>query len=174
VTLPSHKDFVAIDVETASADPATICQLGIARFQAGSLAGLETYLVQPRSRFEAENTALHGLHAALVSGAPAWDEVYAHTRPGLVGKTIVSHTLFDRKAIFKACCRGRSPMFSYTHWIDSHAAAREAWPGLRSYSLRELARHFGLAHRAHDAGEDARVAGQIYLLAMEETAKATG
>jgi DNA polymerase III epsilon subunit-like protein len=65
-------------------------------------------------------------------------------------------------------------MFSYTHWIDSHAAARQAWPGLRSYSLGELARHFGLAHCAHDAGEDARVAGQIYLLAMEETFKRTG
>jgi DNA polymerase-3 subunit epsilon len=174
VPLPSQKDFVALDVETASADPASICQLGIATFQAGSLAGLETYLVRPRGRFGVDHTALHGLHAASVSGAPTWDEVYLHARPDLVGKTIVSHTLFDRKAIFKACCRGRLPMFSYTHWIDSHAAARQAWPGLRSYSLGELARHFGLAHCAHDAGEDARVAGQIYLLAMEETFKRTG
>jgi DNA polymerase III epsilon subunit-like protein len=55
--------------------------------------------------------------------------------------------------------------------MDSCAVARRVWPGLHSYSLGELARHFGLTHRAHDAGEDARVAGQIYLLAMEETSR---
>ncbi len=168
------EDFVALDVETASADLDSICQFGIARFVAGHLMSVKTHLVRPRRGFAAGNTALHGIDAAKVAKSADWDEVYAQVRRGLAGNTIVSHTLFDRKALFKACCRGRSPMFSYVRWIDSCALARRTWPALESYSLGSLANVFGLPHRAHDAGEDARVAGQIYLLALHGTAKSNG
>lgn len=171
MTRAQARDFVAVDVETASADLASICQIGIARFHKGYLVDVETHLVRPRGRFAASHAAIHGINAARVVKAPAWDEVYAHVRPGMLGKTIVSHTIFDRKAIFQACCRGKSPMFSYVRWIDSCQVARRAWPGLEGYSLGALARNAGLPHRAHDAGEDARVAGQVYLLASQEISR---
>jgi DNA polymerase-3 subunit epsilon len=164
-------EFVAIDVETASANPGSICQLGLAFFAADRLVQVESHLVRPTTAFAAANRALHGIGSELVANAPTWDEVYAAVRPGLHGKIIVSHTMFDRRSIFAACCRGRSAMFSYVCWLDSYRTARNAWPDLDGYSLSSLARQLGLSHQAHDAGEDARVAGQVYLLALQEIAR---
>ncbi len=163
-------DFVALDVETASAAIASICQLGMAFFEEGRLLTVETHLVRPR-RFAATHTAIHGIDSSVVTEADVWEEVYARVRSRVSGKVIVSHTLFDRRSIFQACCRDRVAMFSYLHWIDSCQIARQAWPELESYSLGGLARHHGIRYRAHDAGEDARVAGKVYLLALKEIAE---
>ena len=167
----TERNFVALDVETASADIGSICQLGIAHFSEGQLCHVESHLVQPRAPFAASHTALHGIGAKTVSNVPVWNEVYERVRRDLLGKVIVSHTLFDRKAIFQACCRCRSSMFSYIRWIDSCEVARRAWPDLDGYSLRTLARYLELPLRPHDAGEDARVAGQVYLLASRQIAR---
>ena len=166
-------NFVALDIETASAEIGSICQIGIAHFSGGKLSHVESHLVRPRTRFAASHTTLHGIRAETVAHAPTWDDVYVSLRPNLLGKVIVSHTLFDRKSIFRACCRGRFSMFSYVRWIDSCEAARNAWPELDKHSLGSLARHLELPYRAHDAGEDARVAGQVYLLASRQIAKRT-
>lgn len=166
-------NFVALDVETASTEIGSICQIGIAHFSAGKLSRVESHLVHPQTRFAASHTALHGIRAEMVAHASTWDDVYVSVRPDLLGKVVVSHTFFDRNSIFQACCRSRLSMFSYVRWIDSCEVARSAWPELDRHSLASLTRHLGLPHRAHDAGEDARVAGQVYLLASRQIANRT-
>jgi DNA polymerase-3 subunit epsilon len=47
--------------------------------------------------------------------------------------------------------------------------ARVAWPELPGYRLFNIADHFGIEYRAHDALEDARCAGLLVLRAVEET-----
>jgi DNA polymerase-3 subunit epsilon len=54
----------------------------------------------------------------------------------------------------------------YAKWIDTCWLARCAWPHLPNHKLPTLARSFRIAYRAHDALEDARVAGEVLALAL--------
>ena len=54
--------FNTIDVETANADPASICQIGIVRFRAGEITESLSILVNPEVRFNPSNVRLHGIN----------------------------------------------------------------------------------------------------------------
>ena len=52
--------FNVIDVETANADPSSICQVGIVRIRAGAIKEQVSFLVNPEQRFNPMNVRLHG------------------------------------------------------------------------------------------------------------------
>ena len=159
-------NFLAIDVETACADQGSICQLGVAFFMQGRCVRTESRLVNPEMEFSAFHVGLHGIHAGHVSNMPIWREVYPELRDWAREYVLVSHTFFDRIAVQRACIRYGIIMFPYAKWIDSCAAARRAWPHLPNHRLTSLAMHFGLRYKAHDAAEDAKIAGEIFLLSQ--------
>lgn len=163
-------DFLAIDVETACADPGSICQLGVAFFHSGLCTRVESRLICPEMDFLSFNSGLHGIRAEHVAGKPTWREIYPELLSWAKSVVFASHTLFDRTAMERACWRYSLEVAPIAKWIDTCALARRAWPQLANHKLSTLARHFGMVYRAHDAAEDARVAGEIYLL----TTKAQG
>jgi DNA polymerase-3 subunit epsilon len=86
----------------------------------------------------------------------------------LAGAAVASHTDFDRAALSGACLRAEVPAVPYAKWIDTCWLARCAWPHLPNHKLPTLARSFGITYRAHDALEDARVAGEVLALTLQE------
>lgn len=164
-------DFLAIDVETACADPSSICQLGVAFFRGGLCIRMECLLICPETEFCSFNSALHGIRAEHVEQKPTWREVYPELLSWVQARMLASHTFFDRTAMERTCRRYGMTMLPYAKWIDTCAAARRAWPQLANHKLPTLARHFGIVYRAHDAAEDARVAGEIYLLTTQASGR---
>lgn len=158
-------NFVAIDVETACADRSSICQIGIAVFQQGRMVRCDGLLIDPETEFSTFNSNLHGILPQHVAGAPTWKMIYPTLRELLSNRILVSHTYFDRAALLSACRRYHLDMFPYLEWADSCEIARKAWPHLPNHKLPSLAKNFKIKYRAHDAAEDARVAGEILLLA---------
>jgi DNA polymerase-3 subunit epsilon len=63
-------DFGIIDVETANADLASICQVGIASFRDGTLADSWVSLVNPEDEFSPINVSIHGIDENRVKDAP--------------------------------------------------------------------------------------------------------
>ena len=63
-------EFVALDVETANADMASICQIGLARYENGSLVEEWKTYVDPEDYFDGINISIHGIDEATVKGAP--------------------------------------------------------------------------------------------------------
>ena len=53
--------FNAIDVETANADPSSICQIGIVRFCDGKIREQLSMLINPEQSFNSANVRLHGI-----------------------------------------------------------------------------------------------------------------
>jgi DNA polymerase-3 subunit epsilon len=161
-------DFFVVDVETANQSRASICQIGIAAFAGGKMVdGWET-LVNPEEHFAGINISIHGIRPEAVAHAPVWEEACAKVRELLTGAAVASHTDFDRGALNGACVRAALPAVAYGKWIDTCWLARRAWPNLPNHKLPNLAKHFGITYRAHDALEDARVAGEVLSLAMSE------
>ena len=163
--------FNAIDVETANADRASICQIGIAHVRDGEIVDRWQTLVNPEDWFDPWNVGIHGIDEDDVQGSPTLPEVRGELRRRLRGSVLVSHTSFDRVAFERAMDRYDLEQLRVT-WLDSAKIVRRAWPekyGQRGYGLKNVAWDFGISFRHHDALEDARAAAEIVLRACAET-----
>ena len=163
-------DFVSIDLETANPSPWSICQIGIAEFVDGGLAGEWMTYVDPEEWFNPDNVAIHGITTAAVRGWPKLGEVSEDLRARLEGKLVVSHSQFDRVALEQAFDRLRIERLSCS-WLDSTMVARRAWQGFakRGYGLENLCRLLGYRYQRHDALGDAKAAGVVVLAAIQQT-----
>ncbi|SLN65109.1 DNA polymerase III PolC-type [Roseovarius albus] len=165
--LSDNLRFIAVDVETAGYDIASICQIGLAfvGFD-GSIATYSAY-IDPRTPFAAGNTRLHGIDATTVKNAPYFEVILPDLRQLLEAYPLVQHSRYDEKAFGAACRLAGLPMLKSV-WSDSVAVARQAWPELRGnggHGLANLKKVLGLCFRHHDAGEDARAAAEVVLKA---------
>jgi len=163
-------DFVVVDVETANADLSSICQIGIAGFCGAALVETWESLVNPRDYFDPVNISIHGIDEERVADAPTWPEIFPEVNSRLQKRIVVSHTPFDRVALAQACACSALACCECV-WLDSARVVRRTWPEFSrsGYGLSNVAAHFGIEYRAHDALEDARCAGLLLLRAIAET-----
>lgn len=158
--------FFALDVETANNDRSSICQIGVACVRADGSIETWVTLVDPQTN-DFIFSGLHGITADMVNGAPAIGPVLEALDGFLEKQTVYQHSGFDRSAIRAACiCQGRcEPNWN---WMNSLTVARAAWPELTGdggHGLASLKIFLDLKFEHHDAGEDARAAAEVVLLA---------
>jgi DNA polymerase-3 subunit epsilon len=170
---PSPLDFIAIDVETANADVASICQIGIVGFEGDRVKESWQTLVDPEDYFDIFNVSIHGIDERAVKGAPTFPDVYSRVRSWLTCPTVASHTPFDRIALERTAEKYRLEPMTCT-WLDTARVARRAWPQFsrRGYGLSNIAAYLGISFVPHNAEEDARAAGELLLRAVKETGMA--
>ena len=114
--------FNAIDVETANASPASICQIGVVCVRDGVIRDRVSILVNPEERFNVFNVRLHGIDEDTVEDSPVFPRVYPELRRSLGGTVLVSHTSFDRVALEGAAEKyGLDPL--PVTWLDSAMVA---------------------------------------------------
>lgn len=161
-------DFIALDVETANADFASICSIGLVHFRGGQVFKSLTILVDPEDVFDPINIGIHGIRPEDVAGKPNMARVFPVIGAALEDAAIVHHSPFDRTALARAAAKygtGGLPCF----WLDTLQVARRTWDHFRGdggYGLANLARAFGIVFNHHDAAEDARAAGLLLLRAI--------
>ena len=159
--------FNAIDVETANADPASICQIGVVCIRGGKIVKSHSILVNPEVRFNPANVRLHGIDENAIKESQTLPQIQAKLRYLIEGTVLVSHTPFDRVALDRAMNRYGIDTIRAT-WLDSAAIARSTWPERyrrTGWNLANVAGDLGITFRHHDAVEDARAAAEIVLRA---------
>ena len=163
-------NFVAIDVETANAALASICQIGLVKYENGVLSEEWKSYVDPEDYFDGINVSIHGIDEVAVEGAPTFPELIDTLRSFLDDTVVVCHTHFDRVAIHQAANRYnvRVPL---SNWLDSARVARRAWKRFarKGYGLYNVCAFLGYDFVHHDALEDAKAAAHILLAATVET-----
>ncbi|MDZ4134224.1 MAG: exonuclease domain-containing protein [Paracoccaceae bacterium] len=162
-----HGDFrfIALDVETACSDAASICQIGLACVQPDNRIKTFSMFVNPRTHFDPFNIRLHGIGPDHVANALPFHEALEALLPLLTRHHLIQHSNFDKQAINAAhCFLGlESPPL---RWSDSVRIARRAWPELKGnggHGLANLKQVLNLRFHHHDAGEDARAAAMVVL-----------
>ena len=163
--------FNAIDVETANADRASICQIGIVHVRDGEIVDEWETLVNPEDWFDPWNVSIHGIDESDVKNSPTLPMVRGELRSRLRGSILVSHTSFDRVAFERAMTRYDLEQLRVI-WLDSARIVRRAWPekfGRSGYGLKNVAEHLDISFKHHNALEDARAAAKIVLHACEFT-----
>jgi DNA polymerase-3 subunit epsilon len=164
-------DFIALDVETANADFASICSIGLVHFKKGEVFKSLTILVDPEDDFDPVNVAIHGVRPEDVAGKPTMARVFPVIAGALQETVIVHHSPFDRTALARAAVKYNADGLPCT-WLDSLQVARRSWEDCRErggYGLSNLARLFEIQFKHHDACEDARCAGLIVDRAIRDT-----
>jgi DNA polymerase III epsilon subunit-like protein len=94
--------FVAIDVETANANMASICSIGAAVYENGALTDEWYSLIDPKDYFDGMNVSIHGIDESHVLGAPTFKEAADQINRILADNIVVTHTHFDRVAMNQA------------------------------------------------------------------------
>ena len=100
--------FNSIDVETANADRASICQIGMVHVRDGQIEDRWQTLVNPEDWFDPWNTSIHGISETDVRNSLTLPEVRDELRARLRGSVLVSHTSFD-------CVAARDIDISFKH-----------------------------------------------------------
>jgi len=164
--------FVALDVETANPDLASICQVGIVSFEGGAVAATWQRLINPEDFFDEWNVSIHGIAEGDVRGAPTLPQLFADLQGLIENQIVVCHTSFDRVALGRAFEKYGLPRIDCT-WLDSARVVRRAWPQFASkgYGLANISDALGIVFRHHEAKEDARAAGEVVLRAITDTGK---
>lgn len=162
--------FVAIDFETANADLASICQVGIVTFDDGKVVESWGSLVNPQDYFDWINIEIHGIDEVAVKDSPTFQQIYTEIVARLKDNVVVSHTSFDRTALSQAI--GKHKLSDIPcNWLDSARVVRRAWPqwSRSGYGLNNVCSELGISYKAHDAVEDARAAREVLLHAINKT-----
>lgn len=162
--------FFVLDVETANADLASICQMGIVAFQDEKIIETWESLIDPEDEFSQINISIHGITKEKVARAPIFPYIYESLYSSLKGQIVVSHMPFDRIALARVCEKYDLPALNCT-WLDSARVARRTWKqfAYSGYGLANLAKELEIEFQHHDALEDARAAGKILIKAINET-----
>lgn len=166
---PTEIEFIALDVENASEDYASICQIGIVAFNQGEVVGKWGTYVNPQMTFT--NTWIHGIDEDTVKDAPLVPEAVRMLAERIQDKAVVHHTHYDRAAVKKACLIHEidNPL---TFTLDSARILRRANPLFLTsgYGLKNACLHYGIDTTGHhDAVFDAEMAGKLVVMLMEET-----
>ncbi len=146
-------NFVALDLETATAVRSSICQIGITEVIDGVPQEPKSWLVRPENNeYYGMNISIHGIRPEDTENCPSFSEVWKEIVPYLQNKIVVAHnTSFDMYALRDAFDKYgiEYPTFDY---FCTLRIARYIVKGCYSYSLDVVSHHlgieFGVHHRA--------------------------
>jgi DNA polymerase-3 subunit epsilon len=162
--------FLALDFETANRHRDSPCALGVTLMDGGEITHQGYWLIKPfHESFDYWNIKVHGIRPVDVENAPEFDYIWEENlKPLLKDRFLVAHNAsFDMYVL-------RDTLHAYgieMPWIDylcSVQLSRKAWPGLATYSLGPLARHFGISIKHHHAGSDAEACAHLAAKAFKE------
>lgn len=170
-------EFVAIDVETANSNRASICSIGWTEVVDGQVLSTGSVLCRPPetvSWFDSYLTHnVHGISAADVADAPTFDEVWPVIANLIGGRTVIAHNApFDVGAIRGACTASGLPWPTLRYGCTLSLSRRlldlpsHALPVVSEYLDVNLSNH-------HDAGADAAAAANVLMALAAVTQSAT-
>lgn len=156
-------NFVALDVETANADPKSICQIGVAVFRDGEVVETWDSLINPKTHFDFMNSAIHGITEDHIFDAPTIQQVKSKL-DGLIGNNVVgTYSSFDKVALER-----NFEDIDY-QWLDITRVVRRTWEQVAysGYGLANVCRFNNIKiGKHHDALSDAIAAGRVLTSAL--------
>ncbi|PSR11432.1 MAG: DNA polymerase III subunit epsilon [Bacteroidetes bacterium] len=155
--------FAIIDVETTGgrASRDKITEIGIVLHDGQQIIGTYESLLNPQTYIPAGIVQLTGITQEMVRDAPLFHEIARDIVEFTEGAIFVAHNVrFDYGFLREEFAR-----LSYTYTrkqLCTVRMSRKAFPGLKSYSLENLIKHFGIATDArHRALADALATANI-------------
>ena len=163
-----NKEYAIIDVETTGGKAAKhrVTEVGIVIYDGEKVIDKFQSLINPQTRIPAGITELTGITMEMVADAPKFHEVARKIVEITEGRIFVAHnSRFDYDFI-----REEFRRLGYTYMrkqLCTVRLTRKTFPGLRSYSLGNLTKHFGIQlDNHHRALADAEATTELLKLCL--------
>lgn len=163
-------DFVALDLETATSNRNSICEIGIAVVKGSGIVESKAWLVRPESNiYDRFNVYIHGITPDMTKDASSFPDVWREVEPYLVNGVVVAHnSSFDMYALRDAFMANKMSFPTFKHFC-SYRIAKYAVKGYRSYSLPNICEvlniPFGVHHRAEG---DAIACANVFIQCVDK------
>lgn len=165
-----HQPYVVVDIETTGGNNSfhRITEIGMVKLIAGVEIDRYQTLVNPQRRIPSNITRLTGISDDMVHDAPVFAEIADAVAEFTEDAVFVAHNVnFDYGFIKQEFARlereFRRPKMCTVREM------RRTYPGLPSYSLANLTKHFDIQmERHHRALSDAKAAAELLRLVFEK------
>jgi len=163
-------NFVAIDFETAKYSQESACSIGMVKFVDGKEVDTFYSLICPPSLYiRPDFTEIHGLTVDDVRDAPTFINLWeSEIKPFIGSFPLAAHNATFDMGVLTAVLEWYKLDVPELQYFCTINLARNTWYGLRSYSLTNLARHFGIVYNAHNALDDAMTCGKLVQMSAEK------
>ncbi len=162
-------DFVAIDFETATSNPGSICSMGICVVENNIVTKTTELLIKPQPfEFNEYNIRIHGITPEMVFCMPTFDKYWQEIKPYIENKLVIAHNAsFDITALKRAMTYFsiEYPRFSY---LCTVILSRKAYPDMPGHKLNELAQAFNISFSHHNAEDDAYACAKVFLQILKD------
>jgi DNA polymerase-3 subunit epsilon len=154
--------FTAIDFETATWNPASICQVGLIRVENGEIIEQINRLIQPpKNQYFYKNIEVHGIQPEDTEDAPTFDVVWHDDMKRFIeDEVVVAHSInFDANCLRHALA-----------FYDEVQPSFEERCTLTIYrkGLAYLSKKYKIPLKHHDALSDAHACAQLYLMHLRK------
>jgi DNA polymerase-3 subunit epsilon len=154
----TDRHFTAIDFETATWDPASICQVGLIRVEDGHIVQEVNRLVQPpKNQYFYKNIEVHGIRPEDTEEAPTFDVVWHEDMKRYIeDEVVVAHSVgFDSNCLRHALA-----------FYDEIQPEFEQRCTLTIFKrgLAYMSKKYKIPLKHHDAHSDAMACAQLYLI----------
>lgn len=152
-----YESFTAVDFETATWDPSSICQVGLVRVENGETVATVNKLVRPpKNQYFYKNIEVHGIRPQDTKNAPTFDVVWHED----MKKHIEDEVLVAHNAKFDVNCLQNT--LAFYDEVQPHFEVRCTLLIFRR-GLSYLSKKYKIALNHHDALSDANACAQLYL-----------
>ena len=162
-------NFIALDLETATWEKSSICEIGIAIVRDSCVVETKSWLVKPyRNWYDSFNISIHGITPEMTKNSPSFKEVWREVQPYLDNQVVVAHnTAFDMYALKYAFEENGMPYPNFRHFC-SYRVARYCFKDTYSYSLPIVCDAMGIQFNSHHrAGADAEACAKVFIKSLE-------
>ena len=156
IRLMKLESFSALDFETATWSPTSICQVGIVRMEDGIVTEKVNKLVQPpKNAYYHRNIKVHGIQPEQTKNEPLFEQVWFDIRHLIEDEIVVAHNAgFDVN-----CLRSTLAFYDIAQPQFEVRCTRVIY----RRGLAYLSKKYKIALNHHDALSDANACAQLYL-----------
>ncbi|WP_170225049.1 exonuclease domain-containing protein [Nocardioides albertanoniae] len=169
------RGYAVLDVETTGLDPYRdrVIQVAIRQISAdGVTESVWETLVNPGAGVDPGPVEVHGLTSAHLAEAPSYQEVAATIAHHLRGRVFVAHNAAFDWAFVSVESDRAGVRLEVLDWLCTMRLAKVLALEVADKSLATIAAYYTVEQlKAHDAGDDTRVAAEILLRELADATK---
>lgn len=158
-------NYTVFDVETANAQRASICALGVIRIENDKVVFEKEYLINPETEFSYFNTRIHGITAEDVSDAMTFPEIWSEIKEYFSNTILVAHNAksMDLCALYRTLQRYSIPLIR-NQYLCTYEIAKNVFSNteVESFRLDVLSKKIGApVFNHHDALDDTKACFEL-------------
>ena len=163
-------NYIALDLETATSERSSICQIGITFVENSRIKETKTWLIRPKNNsFSLFNTMIHGITPAMTANSPSLPNIWPELKSILDGKILVVHNAAFDAYVLRDSLIENNLEFPDVRYYCTRRLGQLVFPELHNYTLSNLCNFCRIPlEKHHSADCDSLACANLFLAEMNK------